>query len=223
MLKILNGDIQLTMAVMGKEVKSMVSGISGYDSSMQMQYLQAQQQMKRPNPEEMFTMIDSNQDGSIDKVEFTAFDMKMKDKIGKAPGVDQFFKYNDTNGDNLISKEEMIAGAEKMRSFGGGMAPGGPGGIGGPGGLRGGGGAGKTEEKSTSTVSTDPADTNGDGTVSLSEYIAYMATKSTDTNGKVDTKELITQLATSVDNVLQAYTVGRYGNSATSSTFSSVV
>jgi Ca2+-binding EF-hand superfamily protein len=195
----------------------MVSGISGYDSSMQMQYVQAQQQPKRPNPEEMFAMIDSNKDGSIDKVEFAAFDKTMQEKIGKTPGVEQFFKNNDTNGDDLISKEEMIAGAEKMRSSDGG-------GIGGPGGVGGlsGGGAGKTDEESSSTASTDPADTNNDGKVSLSEYIAYMATKNTDANGKVDLKELIAKLATSVDNALQAYATGNYGNSATSSTFSSV-
>jgi Ca2+-binding EF-hand superfamily protein len=212
----LNGDIHITMAVMGKEVKIMINGISGYDSSMQLQYLQAQQQPRRPNPQDILAMIDSNQDGSIDKVEFSAFAKKMQDKIEKTPGVDQFFKNNDTNGDNLISKEEMLAGMEKMLTSGGGRPPGGPGGIGGPGG-----GSGKTEE-SSSTTSIDPADTNGDGTVSLSEYIAYMATKSTDTNGKVDPKELIAKLATSVDNVLKAYAAGSYGNSATSSTFSSV-
>jgi hypothetical protein len=53
---------------------------------------------------------------------------------------------------------------------GGAGGPGGPGGAGGPGGPRGaggGGGAGKT--------SKDPADTNGDGTVSAAEQAAYDA------------------------------------------------
>ena len=203
-------------------MKITVSGISGYGSLMQMQYMQVQQQSKRPSPEDMFAKIDTNQDGSIDKVEFATFDKTMQDKIGQTPGVDQFFKNNDTNGDNLISKEEMITGAEKMRSKSGGMPVGGPGGAHGAHGPRGGGGAGKTNEETSSTASTDPADTNSDGTVSLSEYIAYMATKGIDTNNKVDLKELSTRLATSFDNVLQAYTAGSYKNSTTNSTFSSV-
>jgi hypothetical protein len=50
---------------------------------------------------------------------------------------------------------------------GGPGGPGGAGGPGGPGGAGGGGGAGKT--------SKDPADTNGDGTVSAAEKAAYDA------------------------------------------------
>ncbi len=206
---------------MRKGVQIVVSAISGYGSSMQMQYIQEQQQSKRQSPEDMFAKIDSNQDGAIDKVEFTTFDKMMQNKIGETPGVDQFFKNNDTNADNLISKEEMIAGAEKMHSSDGGKPPEGPGGPGGIHRPHGGGGAGKTGKESSSTASTDPADTNGDGQVSLSEYIAYAA-KNADSNGKVDLKELIGKVANSFENVLQAYTTGSYKNNTTSSTFSSI-
>ena len=55
---------------------------------------------------------------------------------------------------------------------GGAGGPGGPGGAGGPGGPGGAGGGG-----GSSKTSTDPADTNGDGTVSAAEQAAYDAKK----------------------------------------------
>jgi hypothetical protein len=70
------------------------------------------------------------------------------------------------------------------QAFSGG--PGGAGGPGGPGGAGGGGG--------TSQTSSDPADTNGDGTVSAAEQAAYdakNATSSDSNSTKSDTDKLV--------------------------------
>jgi len=190
-----------------------------------MQYMQVRQQSPQPSVEDVFAEIDSNQDGSIDKAEFTAFDTVMQATVGETPGVEQFFQNNDTNGDDLISEEEMAAGAAKMQPPQGisskpAGGPGGPGGLGGP---RGGGGgrAGETDEESSST-STDPADTNGDGKVSFSEYIASLAANSTDNSGKVDLQALLDKLGASSDKALRAYAASNYDSSASGSTFSAV-
>lgn len=91
------------------------------------------------NPDELFTKMDKNTDGSIDLSEYTE---PQKSEI------EGRFKKMDENGDGKVSKEEMKSSAEKMRSMmmqrggqggpGGMRGPGGPGGKGGPGGAEGG-------------------------------------------------------------------------------------
>jgi len=67
---------------------------------------------------------------------------------------------------------------------GGAGGPGGPGGAGGPGGPGGAGGGG-----GASKTSSDPADTNGDGTVSAAEQAAYDAKKATSSDSSSSSTE----------------------------------
>ena len=91
------------------------------------------------NPDELFSKMDKNTDGSIDLAEFS--------EPQKAE-IEGRFKKMDENSDGKVTKEEMKSGAEKMRSMmmqrggqggpGGMRGPGGQGGPGGPGGPGGG-------------------------------------------------------------------------------------
>jgi Ca2+-binding EF-hand superfamily protein len=84
------------------------------------------------NPEEAFSRMDKNADGSLDMPEFI--------EAQKAE-VEGRFKRMDENGDGKVSKDEMKGAMEKLRSMmqrgGQGRGPGGPGGpSGGEGGFR---------------------------------------------------------------------------------------
>lgn len=81
---------------------------------------------KRPDPEQIFKRIDTNNDGKISKEEFTKFFEQLAEKAGKAKGkegigekakefAEQAFKALDTNNDGYISLEEWKKGSEQLR------------------------------------------------------------------------------------------------------------
>jgi Ca2+-binding EF-hand superfamily protein len=70
----------------------------------------------RPTAEEMFSKIDSNGDGSIDKAEFTAFGQQMASKIGKPDKSEEVFSQIDTDGDGKISKAEHNTFVSQMEA-----------------------------------------------------------------------------------------------------------
>lgn len=105
--------------------------------------------------EEMFTKIDTNNDGSIDKAEFTAFGQQMAQKIGKADKSEEIFAQMDTDGDGKITKAEFEAFHEKMKSRMISMI------------------AAKAGESDKFEGIFTQMDTDGDGKVSAAEFKAF--------------------------------------------------
>jgi Ca2+-binding EF-hand superfamily protein len=141
-----------------------------------------------PSVEDIFKAADTNGDGAISKDEFTALDEKMRSQgpqgsqnAAGMPSAEDMFTQADTNGDGAISKDEFSAMHEKMRPP---MPPGGgPGGGGSPGNVESADSASGTQaSSSSSSTSTDPADANGDGTVTLRERLAYLFGQSAGNN-----------------------------------------
>lgn len=66
-----------------------------------------------PDPEAVFSQMDVNGDGSIDKNEMKAFMEKMPGHGGQTPDIDKMFSETDSDGDGKISKEEFVAAETK--------------------------------------------------------------------------------------------------------------
>ena len=65
--------------------------------------VQSMQQFK----EKMFSKIDSDGSGGIDKTEFSDLAKKMSEMRGSSPNVEDVFSKYDTNGDSSLSIDEM--------------------------------------------------------------------------------------------------------------------
>lgn len=167
--------------------------------------------MRPKSAADLLGEMDADQSGKVSKSEFAAFGEKLKTQGPKPPttnsatakgmpSADELFDKADANADSSISVDElssMIAQAETQRSADGpggsgkaGPPPGGggppPGGGGPPpgGGMSGASSAKSSSSSSASTSSTDdPADANGDGTVSAAEKLLYATTQSTESSG----------------------------------------
>jgi Ca2+-binding EF-hand superfamily protein len=132
---------------------SSISSMGGYSSASQTQML-----------EKLFSKIDKNGDGKIDKDELTAF--KAASQSGSATNstsVDDIFNKLDTNQDGSISKDEFKAGMAKMRHHHGAGGPPPP--------------STDSSQDSSSTTVEDifkSIDTDGDGTISKSEFKAAL-------------------------------------------------
>lgn len=152
----------------------MISGISGYSSSLSM--MQSATPSQPPDPQELFAKIDSDGNGALSRDEVSAFDEQMA-KAGRGRGVDNVFADLDTDGDDSISADEFAAGAPKgPRGGGGPQGPPPPP----PGGSE------EDEDDSVSlslmslmqslesdseaSSSTNSLDVNGDGTVDSSDF-----------------------------------------------------
>ncbi len=142
--------------------------------------LSAARPNRPPSPEALFKQLDSSGKGYLTQSDFESAVAKISPEGAQraaqdgAPSAADVFKKLDTNGDGQLTAAEFKAGAPKPPA--GGPPPGGgrrgPEGAGGPppgGGAAGGGSA------TTSKTSTDPADTNQDGTVSAQEALVYAA------------------------------------------------
>ncbi len=137
----------------------------------------------KPDPAAMFQEADTDGDGLLSKAEFTAMHESREARkpeqaaAGNKPSADEMFADADNDGDGSLSMAEFTAMGEAMRARIGG----GPGGMGKMGSAGGAGGfllqavSNQTQQSGSSTgsSSTNPADANGDGTVTLKELIAY--------------------------------------------------
>jgi Ca2+-binding EF-hand superfamily protein len=65
--------------------------------------------------DEMFSKLDSNSDGSIDKTEFASLAKKISENTGNALDVDNVFSTYDTDGDGKLSKDELNSYMEANR------------------------------------------------------------------------------------------------------------
>jgi len=75
-----------------------------------------------PSPEmmqqmqsKMFSRIDQNSDGGVDKAEFQALSDRMSERSGMEIDVDERFSSLDANGDGKIDQDEFAAGGPPPR------------------------------------------------------------------------------------------------------------
>jgi hypothetical protein len=139
-------------------------------------------------PEEAFKKIDSTNKGFITEselasaiVQFSPEGMNLSKADAQSVAKEAFSKM-DANADGQVTSAEFKDAAPKNSPNGGppqgrpqGPPPGGPppgGGAGGPAGAKGG-------TSASASKSTDPADTNQDGTVSEMERLAYASKRQT--------------------------------------------
>jgi hypothetical protein len=128
--------------------------------------------------QKMFSKMDADGNGSVSKDEFLKAAEKMQAQRPKAaeaqnmPSPEEIFKQADTNGDGSLSKDEFAALTDKMDEQRTKM--GGPGGKGGAkAAAKANNGSSSADGQNSQSNTDDPADTNGDGTVSLEERLAY--------------------------------------------------
>jgi hypothetical protein len=151
--------------------------------------------MKRPDPskmaEDLFSKLDTKGQGYIEKSDLESALNKASQSDSSSSSsssnvADALFSRLDNNGDGKVTKEEMSATIQKiaaeldgpsprMRMQGGTPPPPPP-----QGGDQ---KAGSTDSSSTSTQTSDPADTNGDGMVSASESLAYEISQAASSTG----------------------------------------
>jgi Ca2+-binding EF-hand superfamily protein len=81
----------------------MINSISSMGSYMSGMNIQAMQQRR----DDMFTKIDSNSDGGIDKAEFSELAKKMSEHTENSISADTVYSTYDTNGDGSLSKDEL--------------------------------------------------------------------------------------------------------------------
>ena len=151
--------------------------------------------------QKLLKAMDSDADGKVSKQEFAAMGEKLKANgprrietgdaaaskganVRRPPSADQMFAKADKDGNGSLSVDDLsammtehqthAAGRGKPPPGAGGPPPGGapPGGA--PGGP---GGAGASGASSKASKDTDPADTDGDGTVSAAEKLLYELTQ----------------------------------------------
>jgi Ca2+-binding EF-hand superfamily protein len=117
----------------------------------------------------MFAKVDADGSGSVDKTELQGLLDKMAEKSGNTLGsADDLMTKMDSDGNGSLSKDELDAGMKSLMpkpsstvdfaQRSGGRPPPPP--------------SGDSDTTGSSTSSTDPLDTNGDGTVSAEERAA---------------------------------------------------
>ncbi len=161
-----------------------VSGIGS--SAGAVDFTELRKKMAERMAERMMKDLDADGDGAISKGELAnaskaAANSPSSDATGSASSVtsslDDLFKALDSDGDGVISKSELSSFMEKA-----GPPTGGPQGSAHAGGPPSGpppdasstgAGDSSTSSSSTSSTKSDPADTNGDGTVSAEERMAF--------------------------------------------------
>ncbi|WP_440966467.1 EF-hand domain-containing protein [Massilia sp. GER05] len=128
----------------------------------------------------VFSKLDTKNQGYIEKTDLQSALSATDDGGGMQSGdIDDAFSALDGDGDGKVTKSELTDAMTKLsdqlnaqfdasRVNGGGMRPDGP-----PPGPPPGGAAGSTGSTGSTGDSTEPADTNGDGTVSAQEQAAY--------------------------------------------------
>jgi Ca2+-binding EF-hand superfamily protein len=133
------------------------------------------QSMTRPEPKNVFSKMDENQDGSLDKTELKTFAEDLSKKTGQTVDEDTLLSILDTNKDGIISEEEFNAGREKIQSQYGFPNP------------------GDIFKK---------LDSNQDGSLDTTEAQAFASELSKKTGKTVDGETLITTLDSNKDGVI---------------------
>ena len=130
----------------------------------------------------VFSKIDTKNQGYIEKSDLQSALSGVDGSATQSSDVDDAFSALDGDGDGKVTKNELTDAMTKLsdqlnaqfdasRVNGGGMRPDGPPPGPPPGGAKGDGSTDSTT--STSSTTTEPADANGDGTVSAQEQAAY--------------------------------------------------
>lgn len=81
----------------------MISSISSSFSFGNQVNVQSMQQFK----EKMFSRIDSDDSGGVDKTEFSDLAKKMSEMSGSSPNVEDVYSKYDTDGDGSLSADEL--------------------------------------------------------------------------------------------------------------------
>ncbi len=121
--------------------------ISGIDSGMS--GIAQMMQMQRPSQTERFQMADSNDDGSIDKVELSDITARMEEMSGKEIDEEALIAQFDSDSDGALNEDEMEAAMNSLRDS---MPPPPMGGQPPMGGPPPAGGAEESEEEEASTL-----------------------------------------------------------------------
>lgn len=156
----------------------------------------------------LFKTIDADESGGIDKVEFSQAALELS-KISDKEAAEEAFAAMDTDGDGTLSFEELLSGLEASASAGVASAAPPPPPPPPP--------SSSDEEdeddtllqaSSSSSSVADPADTDGDGTVTAAEAMAYQASLK-EANTSTSTKNLM--------QLLMANIIASYSTSSTPS------
>ena len=83
----------------------MISSISSTGSYVTQRLTQSMQQRR----DDLFTKVDSNEDGSIDTTEFSELAKKLSEDTGTTIDTGEAFSTYDANGDGSLSKDELDA------------------------------------------------------------------------------------------------------------------
>jgi len=183
--------------------------------------------MQRPDPskmaEDLFSKLDTKGQGYIEKsdLESALSKTSQSNSSNSSSVADDMFAKLDNDGDGKVTKEEMSATIQKIAAELDGPAPrmrmqNGQGGMPPP----------PPPQESTSTDSAsstqtgDPADTNGDGTVSTEEALAYETAQNLSTADTSSSSSSSTdaQFMKQVMQLLHSY--GDFDQTAENSSFS---
>jgi Ca2+-binding EF-hand superfamily protein len=84
----------------------MVSNISGSINGAYTELSRPPDAEMKQHRQHMFTEMDTNADGAVDKAEFTAWGKQMAEAIGKPDRSEEMFAQMDADGDGVISQAE---------------------------------------------------------------------------------------------------------------------
>lgn len=183
-----------------------VMSISSINSSGSMA-LSGMKNMQRPDAskmaEDLFSKLDSSGKGYIEKSDLaSALSQVSGSSSSNATSADDMFSKLDSDGDGKVTKAEMSATLEKMASELDGPFPrmrlqegqSGQGEMPPPPPPQDGSQSASSTDSSSSSQNSDPADTNGDGTVSAEEALAYAEKQLSTANDTASTANADAQL-----------------------------
>ncbi len=87
----------------------MVSSINGGVNRTFAEFSRPTEAEMKQHRQEMFTQMDTNGDGTVDKAEFSAFGKQMAEATGRPDQSDEIFSAIDTDGDGVITQAEADA------------------------------------------------------------------------------------------------------------------
>ncbi len=93
---------------------STISGISGANSAWST--MNATRNKRPPSPEEMFSKVDADSDGSVSKAELQGMleDISKKTGVSNGSSTDELFSKMDSNSDGSLSQDELGKGMKSI-------------------------------------------------------------------------------------------------------------